>query len=103
MLTLPLGNKCQELKSVILFTSLFSLLDVVVNDGLGSLRIPDHHLRWSSLIAVMTSMVMVMMMMMVLMRRMTLGWAETFQEFAFDISGIVELGWDLVWSQFISS
>ena len=80
---------------------MFSLLDVVVNDGLGSLRIPGHHLKWSSLIVVMMAASMVMMMVM--MKSMTLGWAETFQEFAFDISGIVELGWDLVWSQFISS
>ena len=46
----------------------------------------------------MMMMMMMMTMMMVLMRKMTLGWAETFQEFAFDISRKVELGWDLIWS-----
>ena len=30
---------------------------------------------------------------------MTLGWAETFEEFAFDISRKVEHGWDLVLSR----
>ena len=37
------------------------------------------------------------MMMMRKMRVVTLGWAETFEEFRSDISRKVELGWDLIY------